>query len=406
MKKRWRWNNEAVERSDLDSILDKVVRDLFARGDRPKHRRSGAARPPAKRRRQNFALEAIEPRLLLSADISYTPAVSNLTATHFTLKAVNATDLKLYDDAATPNEVGSATLSDGSVTVERSGGSVVQAGLADTVHIDLGTFSNLNASTAGISTNGNLLSIQFTGGDQSVFQDKVSLDGSATLGFGLTVKSDSAISSSAHASFGGDFSLEVTDKSTGFLNSDKAVFAQTNAQISLDNANISANKINLSATSDLTGMKTDGFSLGPLDAKVIVALPTTGVSILDGSHLTATSGDIMVSAITKVGTAATDSADNTSDNDSTGDAVVALTTVTASTTLSVQDSQTLLSATGKVGLTASTSIDVTTTADGKPAASSSKGASVAVSIVTGGGTHASVSGGAEIDGSQIDVNSL
>src|SRR5262245_62259703 len=32
--------------------------------------------------------------------------------------------------------------------------------------------------------------------------------GSATLGFGLTVKSDSAISSSAHASFGGDFSLD------------------------------------------------------------------------------------------------------------------------------------------------------------------------------------------------------
>jgi len=171
MKKRWRWNNEAVERSDLDSILDKVVRDLFARGDRSKHRRSGAARPPAKRRRQSFALEAIEPRLLLSADISYTPALSNATATHFTLKAVNTTDLKLYDDAATPNEVGSATLSDGSVTIERSGGSVVQALLADTVHIDLGTFSSLNASTAGISTNGNLLSIQFTGGDQSVFQD-------------------------------------------------------------------------------------------------------------------------------------------------------------------------------------------------------------------------------------------
>src|SRR5262249_20480350 len=72
MKKRWRWNNETVERSDLDSILDKVVRDLFARGDRPKHRRSGAAGPPAKRRRQSFALEAIEPRLLLSADLSYT----------------------------------------------------------------------------------------------------------------------------------------------------------------------------------------------------------------------------------------------------------------------------------------------------------------------------------------------
>src|SRR5262249_8208535 len=113
MKKRWRWNNEASKRSDLDSILDKVVRDLFGRGDRPKHRRSGAARPPAKRRRQSFALEAIEPRLLLSADLSYTPALGNPLANEFTLKAVNATDLKLYDNAA--NEVGSATLSDGAV---------------------------------------------------------------------------------------------------------------------------------------------------------------------------------------------------------------------------------------------------------------------------------------------------
>src|SRR5262249_59865557 len=101
----------------------------------------------------------MEPRLLLPADISYPPAVSNLTATHFTLKAVNATDLKLYDNAATPNEVGSATLSDGSVTIERSGGSVLQALTADTVPIDLGTVFSLDASTPGLLAYGQLFSI-------------------------------------------------------------------------------------------------------------------------------------------------------------------------------------------------------------------------------------------------------
>ena len=45
----------ASKRSFLDSILDKVLNDLFRRGDR-------------KPRRPSFALEVLEPRLLLSAD--------------------------------------------------------------------------------------------------------------------------------------------------------------------------------------------------------------------------------------------------------------------------------------------------------------------------------------------------
>src|SRR5262245_50205729 len=67
-----RWHNESSKRSVFDSILDKVMGDLFSGNDRPKRRPRSAARPAAKPRRQNFALEAIEPRLLLSADISYT----------------------------------------------------------------------------------------------------------------------------------------------------------------------------------------------------------------------------------------------------------------------------------------------------------------------------------------------
>src|SRR5262245_702884 len=73
-----RWHNESSKRSVFDSILDKVMGDLFSGNDRPKRRPRSAARPAAKPRRQNFALEAIEPRLLLSADISYTYSAADL----------------------------------------------------------------------------------------------------------------------------------------------------------------------------------------------------------------------------------------------------------------------------------------------------------------------------------------
>src|SRR5262245_34344832 len=66
MRKAWRWNNEASKPSHLDSILDRVVRDLFPGRGGPKRRPGGGARPSAKPRRQSFALEAIEPRLLMS----------------------------------------------------------------------------------------------------------------------------------------------------------------------------------------------------------------------------------------------------------------------------------------------------------------------------------------------------
>src|SRR6516164_4734207 len=73
MRKAWRWNNEASKRSALDSVLDKLMRDLFPASDRPKRRRTSAMPPRPKRRRQSFVLEAIEPRLLLSATATIDP---------------------------------------------------------------------------------------------------------------------------------------------------------------------------------------------------------------------------------------------------------------------------------------------------------------------------------------------
>ena len=61
-------------------MLDKVVRDLFRRGDQPQRPRFGALRASAKPRRPNFALELLEPRLLLSADLNGGVLTGILTA--------------------------------------------------------------------------------------------------------------------------------------------------------------------------------------------------------------------------------------------------------------------------------------------------------------------------------------
>jgi len=66
MRKAQRWNNETSSGRFLNSMLEGWVRDLFSGPDRPKYRHSGAVRPATKPRRQSFALEAIEPRLLMS----------------------------------------------------------------------------------------------------------------------------------------------------------------------------------------------------------------------------------------------------------------------------------------------------------------------------------------------------
>ena len=76
MRKVWRWNTEKFRRTVFDTLLDKVVRDLFGGIERPKRRRLGGSRPTQKARRQSFILEPLEPRLLLSAD----PVLSLATA--------------------------------------------------------------------------------------------------------------------------------------------------------------------------------------------------------------------------------------------------------------------------------------------------------------------------------------
>src|SRR5262249_1956095 len=142
--------------------------------------------------RHGFKLETVEPRLLLSADISY----SALAGTDLHLQAKDATHVALYDGGT---ELGNADTSGGAITIERAVGA--GTAFADTIHFDLNTFSTLSAPAGGA------LSITFDGGDQRLQHDKISLDGNTgptPLAFGLSVISNSEIHAGGTVNVTGD----------------------------------------------------------------------------------------------------------------------------------------------------------------------------------------------------------
>jgi Ca2+-binding RTX toxin-like protein/outer membrane protein OmpA-like peptidoglycan-associated protein len=58
--------------STFDTLMDSVMGELFPRNSRAKRPRMGGSRQRSRTKRQDFALELMEPRLLLSADLSLT----------------------------------------------------------------------------------------------------------------------------------------------------------------------------------------------------------------------------------------------------------------------------------------------------------------------------------------------
>src|SRR6266540_4488739 len=63
--------------STFDTMMDSVMGELFPRNNRPKRPRMGGSRQRPRTKRQDFALELMEPRLLLSADLSFTTSTNH-----------------------------------------------------------------------------------------------------------------------------------------------------------------------------------------------------------------------------------------------------------------------------------------------------------------------------------------
>ncbi|HUX25249.1 MAG TPA: LEPR-XLL domain-containing protein, partial [Burkholderiales bacterium] len=400
------------------SLLGKLLRETFARWGRGK--RPSLPAPAARGRRPSFALEAIEPRLLLSADISY--ALS--TATHdFTLKATQGNVLNLYD-TGTSTVAGTATLSasdisGGQVNVTVARGPGIGGANADTVHLDLNTFHYLNS----LLSNSDTLNIGFDGGSQRLNQDLVTLDGTSAgsaIGYNLSVTSNSQISSSATATVQGNLSINSEQSGvTGLGVTGVGYWADTSTGITLTGANLTTTNngsINLDAHSNLnvntgalplgntitntvdSSANDGGYASGLLSNNLgsttlssglglVVSYNQANIDISGGTNLTA-AGDINLTS--RVDGSLTASANNTTVANPVPIAVVA---GSADPQVLIHGSGTKLSASGAINATATTSTStgdpfaINTTADaGSTNASSSTDGAVAVTVFNSAAT--------------------
>ncbi|MDI1243849.1 MAG: LEPR-XLL domain-containing protein, partial [Rhodoferax sp.] len=190
-----------------------TVRNLFARSSlasylseafRPKPAKTSHLHTRKTNRRLDFSMEAMEPRLLLSADLS----AGATWGSSLTLIATDATHVQLSDGT---NTTTAALTGDGIINLTRAGGALVQAANGDTVHLNLASLDGLTLGSASS------LDIKFTGGSQLVTQDTVQLDGTGVFGYDVKVESDAAIKVDAAASLtatGKDITLAVSETGT------------------------------------------------------------------------------------------------------------------------------------------------------------------------------------------------
>src|SRR5262245_27707709 len=75
--------------SNFDTLMDSVMGELFPRNSRAKRPGMGGSRQRPRTKRQDFALELMEPRLLLSADLSLTTSTNHDPTAHSDAPAGN-----------------------------------------------------------------------------------------------------------------------------------------------------------------------------------------------------------------------------------------------------------------------------------------------------------------------------
>ncbi|UUZ54382.1 LEPR-XLL domain-containing protein [Massilia sp. H-1] len=224
-------------------------------------------------------MEALEPRLLLSADIDYHPIPNPLASTEFTLSIVNSGGLKvrLVDGDGGVTESAITAGDDGVINISSD---TYGAGFGDTITIDLDTLNLLNAF-------GDDITINFKGGLQDVVQDHLILDGDAVLTVGLTINSGAHVSLIAGSSIAADdvaLNVAVTDTGLPGVGTDNDFAADSAATLDVNGA-IIANNVTLTATSTLT-LDNASLAISTVQFAFILGHSEAAVNIGSGADIT------------------------------------------------------------------------------------------------------------------------
>ncbi len=386
-----------ARKSFAPSFLSQLLNDMFGGWGKTEE---APVLPMAARkapRRQGFTLEPIEPRLLLSADLSY-PNLANaldVAVTNLTLKAESDSGdlyLRLYE-TGTSNLVSEVLLDDaGDVNVNIS--RAIGAGLfADSVHVDLTTFDLLDTF---VNAHGGKLTLNFTGDSNVAFKDSLIFDGAETIAYDLSVQSDSDITVSSSVNLvAGDISLSVSDSDSGLPPIGDEFFADAEATIDVLGS-LSGGDIKLSATSTIN-VDNNSLGLGGLQLAFIYADSDAEINIGSNSQITA-SGKLDVLATSNVSGLA-DMASLNSKTDASTDAAVASVVITSHATTSVAGSANL-SVNGAFTLSAKNVSIANAIADGSKGGA---GATLGVGVISSG-AEASIKGNASVQAGSIAIN--
>ena len=219
--------------------------------------------------RRRFLLETLEPRVLLSADVTYGALAPHDLTLIADAGSGSGPELKLVETANTSNVVGSVIIDasdDFNVLIKRD---TLPEANGDRVRINLDTLHFLDTFVSG---HGGVLNINIDGGTETpVSDDHVNLQGtSATLGYGLHVTSSSdLVIGVGNLTVNGDFHIDARDSiglgashidagthdinltvnstSNGILGS--GLLANSGAAITIDGGWLTGHNIDIEATS-------------------------------------------------------------------------------------------------------------------------------------------------------------
>lgn len=446
------------------SVLGRMLGDLLHRGRREASRQAKALQAPAMLRRRDFALEMMEPRVLMSADIAYTP---NLGASTVTVSASGSGGSVFIDVAQGATTLAHRQLSvAGDVTVNIA--SLGQA-TAETVRFKLDTFSVLNSF---VNANGGVLTLDLASGSEVLFDDHVFLDGTAaTLDYGLKLHTSADLTIGAKAGFKGDLNLASDDSITGTAATDLSaknltlqstatrsggaiqgtgILANADSAITLTSARLTATEALVLDAKSVVTVNETGIPIAGVSGAVVTSFSSAkiaigGTSVLQGKSVAITAlvqaklsasatantmklvvlaggaaPDVTISGTSRI--TATNALNVTAKSDTLieasakpgssattpfADAAVATTTFASGATLSIGGAASLTATAGAATLIASSKLVSATMADA--AVPLAAGAAVAVSAISGD-TSATVAGatvtGATVRGTSVTVSAL
>lgn len=430
------------------SVLGRMLGDLLHRGRREQ---SQAVRRSITPRGERFALETMEPRVLMSADIAYAPTSLANTITVSASVSGGAYFIDIAGGVASPIHRQLTAPGDVTINIAPVGGAAAGATLADTVRVNLDTFSVLKPF---VNANGGLLTLDIAGGSELIQQDRVFIDGlAANIGYSLNVHSSADMTAAATATLTGNLTLASDDAVVGTSKTNlkalnltlraaaseaggiggTGILADANSRITLTDATLTAvNLLSLDAHAavsvDATGIPIAGVTGSVVTSASSARIAIGGASVLSGKAVDITARvegtlkataalnvvklvvvtgmaapEVLISGTTSI--TATNALTVTAKSDvvidatvrpsptatiAKADAAVVTTTFASGAALSIAGGANL-TAGGAVTLASASTLKATSTADASVAGTA--GASVAVSVISGD-TTASVNGAA------------